>query len=144
MSHLTPIIIESIHILQYVRPCVLVLVMLQYVLAPSNNYQYIPAIWWLVNRSRNKINNLKTHNHKVFFVVFEIITYPPGRKCEALPLGVHLILLYFIRISSWWRRLFFYFDGRWWMVVGWWMPTFWFFKSLDINMVYSLGIYLDI
>ena len=26
--------------------------------------------------------------------------YPPGSKREALQLGVHLILLYFIRISS--------------------------------------------
>ena len=33
------------------------------------------------------------------------------------------------------RRLFFYFDGGRW-------PTFWFFKSLDNNMVYSLGIYI--
>ena len=32
------------------------------------------------------------------------------------------------------RRLFFYFDGGW-------GPTFGFFKSLDNNMVYSLGIY---
>ena len=30
----------------------------------------------------------------------------------------------------------FYFDG------GWWLPTFWFFKSLDNTMVYSLGIYV--
>ena len=30
------------------------------------------------------------------------------------------------------------------MVGGGWIPTFWFFKSLDINMVYNLGVYLDI
>ena len=36
-------------------------------------------------------------------------SYPPGSKCEALRLGVHLILLYFIRILFWVRRLFFYF-----------------------------------
>ena len=29
------------------------------------------------------------------------------------------------------------------MVEGWWGTTFWFIKSLDINMVYSLGIYLE-
>ena len=28
----------------------------------------------------------------------------------------------------------------WWMVGGGWMATFWFFKSLDINMVYTLGV----
>ena len=30
------------------------------------------------------------------------------------------------------------------MVGGGWGPTIWFFKSLDINMVYTLGVYLDI
>ena len=29
-----------------------------------------------------------------------------------------------------------------WMVGGGWGPTFLFFKSLDNNMVYSLGIYI--
>ena len=29
-----------------------------------------------------------------------ILLYPPGSKCEALQLGVHLILLYFIRSHS--------------------------------------------
>ena len=48
--------------------------------------------------------------------------YPPGRKSVALQLGVHLILLYFIRIWSWVRRLFFYFGGGWWKVGGrWWV-----------------------
>ena len=37
------------------------------------------------------------------------------------------------------RRLFFILR-----VDGGWGPTFWFFKSLDINMVYSLGIYVCI
>ena len=41
--------------------------------------------------------------------------YPPGSKSEALQLGVLLILLYFIRIWSWVRRLFFYFGSGWWM-----------------------------
>ena len=43
--------------------------------------------------------------------------YPPGSMSVALQLGVHLILLYFIRIWLWVRRLFFYFDG-WWLVDG--------------------------
>ena len=38
-------------------------------------------------------------------------SYPPGSKCKALRLRVHLILLYFIRILFWVRRLFFYFVG---------------------------------
>ena len=29
------------------------------------------------------------------------------------------------------------------MVGGWWSATFWFFKSLDNNMVYTLGIYVE-
>ena len=70
--------------------------------------------------------------------------YPPGSKSVALQLGVHLILLYFIRIWSWVRRLFFYFGGGWWVVDGWWIKTFWFFKSLDINLVYTLGLYMYI
>ena len=39
---------------------------------------------------------------------------------------------------------FFYFDGGWWVVGGGWVTTFWFFKSLDINMVYTLGVYVYI
>ena len=39
------------------------------------------------------------------------IIYPPGSKCKALRLEVHLIFLYFIRILFWVRRLFFYFVG---------------------------------
>ena len=31
----------------------------------------------------------------------------------------------------------------WWSVVGGrWSSTFWFFKSLDNNMLYTLGIYV--
>ena len=63
--------------------------------------------------------------------------YPPGSNSVALQQGVHLIRLYFIRI--WWvRRLFFVF---WWLVGGGgWGTTFWFFKSLDIYLVYTLYV----
>ena len=68
--------------------------------------------------------------------------YPPGSKSEALQLGVQLILLYFIRIPLLITETFFLF---WWSVVGGgWSATFWFFKSLDNNMVYTLGIYVYI
>ena len=66
----------------------------------------------------------------------ETIFYPPGSKSEALQLAVHLILLYFIRISFL-METFFYFGGGW-------GPTFWFFKSLDIDVVYTLGVYVYI
>ena len=33
--------------------------------------------------------------------------------------------------------------GRVWMVDGGWCPTFCFFKSLDINMVYTSDIYIN-
>ena len=59
----------------------------------------------------------------------------PWGKSEALQLGVHFILLYFIRNSLLITETFFLFC---WWVVG---PTF---KSLGVNMVYTLGIYLDI
>ena len=35
--------------------------------------------------------------------------FPPGSKCEALRLGVHLILLYFISISLLTPKIIFYF-----------------------------------
>ena len=84
--------------------------------------------------------------------------YPPGSKSEALRLGVHLILLYFIRISLLTPETFFYFDGGWWVVGGgwwmvgggwlvvdgWWSTTFGFFKSLYNNMVYTLGIFINV
>ena len=38
-----------------------------------------------------------------------------------------------VLFSGWWVV-----DGGWWMVDGGWGPTFWFFKSLDINMIYTL------
>ena len=66
--------------------------------------------------------------------------FPPGSKSEALQLGVHLILSYFIKIWILSAETFFLFGW----VVGGWMPTFWFFKSLDIKMVYTLGVYVYI
>ena len=38
--------------------------------------------------------------------------FHPGRKCEAFRLGVHLILLYFIRISLLTPKTFVLFGGR--------------------------------
>ena len=55
-------------------------------------------------------HNFQTHSTSII--------YFPGSKSEALRLGVHLILLYFIRISlstSPPRSIFF---CRWWMVGG--------------------------
>ena len=37
------------------------------------------------------------------------IIFPPGSKCEAFRLGVHLILLYFIRILVMGTEIIFYF-----------------------------------
>ena len=80
-----------------------------------------------------------------FFVCdFLLKAYPPESKSEALQLGVQLILLYSIRISLLIMGTFFYFDGGWSIVDGGWGPTFWFFKSLDNNMVNTLGIYVCI
>ena len=67
---------------------------------------------------------------------YDVVFIPLGSKSQALRLGVHLILLYFIRSHSQPRRFLFYLVGG-----GWW-PTFWFFKSLDKNMVYTLCIYI--
>merc|ERR1712035_98987 len=69
------------------------------------------------------------------------VSFPPGSKSEALRLGAHLILFYFIGSHSPPRRFFFYLvgGGRWEVDGGWW-ATFWFFKSLDNIMVNSLGI----
>ena len=53
--------------------------------------------------------------------------YPPGSKSVALQLGVHLILLYFIRISLLSAETFFLFGG-WWMVGGGQGPTSWSFN----------------
>ena len=64
------------------------------------------------------------------------INFPSGSKCEALRLGVHLILLYFIRISLLYPKTFFLFCCG--CGCGW--RTFFVFKSLDNNMIYSLDI----
>ena len=57
--------------------------------------------------------------------------FPPASESETLRLRVHLILFYFIGCHSPPRRFLFYLVGG-----GMW-ATFWFFKSLDNNMVYS-------
>ena len=44
--------------------------------------------------------------------------YPPGSKSEALPLGVQLILFYFIRISILTPETFFPLRGGGWRVGG--------------------------
>ena len=64
--------------------------------------------------------------------------YPPGSKCKALRLGVHLILLYFIRISLSTPETFFLFG--WWKVEGGWCPTFLVFNFLYNTMVHTLDI----
>ena len=66
---------------------------------------------------------------------YECEIYPPGSKCKALRLGVHLILLYFISILFCVRRLFFYFVD-----VGVDVGDGGLFLSLNLNknMVYSL------
>ena len=52
---------------------------------------------------------------------------------EAFPLEFHLILLYFIRISLPTPKIF--------ILFGWGVTDFFFyFKSLDNNMVYTLDI----
>ena len=68
-----------------------------------------------------------------------IILFPPWEESsEAFTLGVHLILLYFIRISLLTPKIYVLFSVRWEVGGGWW-ATFWFFKSLN-NMVFNLGI----
>ena len=48
-----------------------------------------------------------------------------GNKRSVFPIGIHLILLYFISVSLWPRRFLFYFDGGW-------GPTFRLFIFVDI------------
>ena len=67
--------------------------------------------------------------------------------------GLFLSLNFFI-LNSYIVKLYIYLDGKVILaeqkiiilnfVGGGWVTTFWFFKSLDIKMVYTLGVYLDI
>ena len=66
--------------------------------------------------------------------------YPPGSKSEALQLGVQLNFLIFYQDLTLEYEDFFFIL----VVGGWWSATFGFFKSLDNNMVYTLGIYVYI
>ena len=54
------------------------------------------------------------------------INCTPGSKSEALQLGVHLIPIYFIRISFFSVEIFFYFGGGWSVVGDVWVPFFGF------------------
>ena len=67
--------------------------------------------------------NFQNHPTKMTFLIFD-------PKLHAMS-GV--------KVMEIWS--FFYFGGGWWMVGGGWWATFWFFKSLHNNMVYTLDIY---
>ena len=67
---------------------------------------------WFSEVSFKRISSCKMHTRSHYITKI----YRPGSKCEALQLGVHLILLYFIRISLLSAETFF-FNG-WWMVDG--------------------------
>ena len=100
------------------------------------------TLWCVFGDPRIEKGNRAGGSHKEQLCVAHsqfrpIIYYPPGSKCEALQLGVHLILLYFIRILLSIPEIFILFG--WWMVGGGWR-TFLFFKSLDNNTIYCLGI----
>ena len=64
---------------------------------------WLRKLRWDQRLKTNSVNKLKFlyNNIQLWSNI-----YPPGSKCEALRLGVHLILLYFIRISFWVRRYF--------------------------------------
>ena len=49
----------------------------------------------------------------IFYVSEDFCFIPLGSKCEALLLGVHLILLYFISISLLIPEIFVLFSGGW-------------------------------
>ena len=74
------------------------------------------------------LSNIKAHTCRSWELSFRDKHYPPGSKCEALRVGVHLILLYFIRISLLTPETFFLFGrvaGGWLkgggrLVEGWW------------------------
>ena len=62
---------------------------------------------------------------------------PWEERSEAFPLGVHLILLYFIRISLSTPEIFFLF-GCWCGCGCWcWWRTFFLFKFFHNKMIYS-------
>ena len=58
-----------------------------------------------------------------------------NKRSVSLVGSIWLTLLYYIRIWILSAEIIFLF--WWWEVGGGWGPTFWFFKSLDNNMVYS-------
>ena len=68
------------------------------------------------------------------------VFFPPGSKCEALGLGVHFILIYFIMISFLNPKIFFYFRGGGWTVEGGRFPTFMVFNFLENRMVSTRNI----
>ena len=77
-------------------------------------------------------NIIISYCHRNTYAYFK--NYPPGSKCEALRLGVHLILLYFIRILVVGTEIIFLFCWCW---GGCWWRTFFVFKSLNNKMVYT-------
>ena len=101
--------------------------------------------FWLFSRGESSFYLVKLVSPRSWFwhstLLKSYFYFPPGSKSVALQLGVHLILLYFIRIWSWVRRLFYF--GGWLVVDGGWSPTF-LLKYFDNSMVYTLGIYVYI
>ena len=63
------------------------------------------------------------------------IIFPPGSKCEAFRLGVHLILLYFIRILVMGTEIIFYFGVGVGVGDGLFLSL-----NLNNNTIYTLDI----
>ena len=77
--------------------------------------------------------------HCIIFHLGDLWSHPPGSKCKALRLGVHLILLYFIMIPLLTTKILFFYLG-----VGGASTNFLVFNFLYNTLVNILDIGLHI
>ena len=94
---------------------------------------------WIPLRSNNYITAYvflyQQAGYRIHRLTGMVVYYPPGSKCEALRLGVHLILLYFIRILVVGTEIIFLF--------GWWLVFHFFCLSLaSSSLIKKLLIFL--
>ena len=105
-------------------------------LAKERNYQlheFCKLSNWL-----DKQWNTKSNIH--ITIIVWLSPWEANKRSVSLVGSIWLTLLYYIRIWILSAEIIFLF--WWWRVGGGRWATFWFFKSLDNNMIYSSGIYI--
>ena len=79
------------------------------------NFKMWQVLVWKIggNLCYLKKGNELIRKFEIIYPYYRVREYPPGSKCEALRLGVHLILIFYEHLTSDPEDDFFFGGGRW-------------------------------